>query len=391
MLDSCVCTGLGVQLCHSTCAIGYRRPVVVFEGIVDFLNKNPNEIVILELQIGIDSFEGLYDKMLEAGNFTSYMYNHPDRTAPWPIVNDLIANNTVCTDPVLLFGHCFGQYMSNHPSHAHLCFTQRLIIFQHDGPDCNAGMCPPGFHNTFEFVMETAWNATELEGLMKFNETCVRTRGRKRSAFMLSNHFATNSLGLPEQEIAEEVNMAVHIRNRTDACTEMLGRMTNLLAVDYWSIGDTLQVVEEYNMALPAITESPSMSPMPSTGPSAAPTLSPRPSAQPTNTETTAPTEAPVLDTVAPVLPVFEPMDESFAPSGGADVDTSMPTGTSAPVSAASVSPAPVLDLAPVTETQGTFSPALTPALIQEDALAPTVSEDTAFPTWSTFTRNGDY
>lgn len=110
LMDSCECTGLGTQMCHSTCAIGYRRPVPVFEGIRDFLQENENEIVILELQIGTDTFDDLYDKMLQVENLTSLMYNHPYRTAPWPIINDLIANNTVrylhvgglvCVMPVL--------------------------------------------------------------------------------------------------------------------------------------------------------------------------------------------------------------------------------------------------------------------------------------------------
>lgn len=96
MLDSCQCTGIGTQLCHSTCAIGFRSPVTVFENIVEFLNENENEIIFLEFQVGQGTFEDLYDKMLEAENFTDYMYNHPERTAPWPIINDLIANNTVC-------------------------------------------------------------------------------------------------------------------------------------------------------------------------------------------------------------------------------------------------------------------------------------------------------
>ena len=210
-------------------------------------------------------------------------------------------------------------------------------------------MCPPGFHNTFEFVFETQWNATGLEGLMDFNATCVRTRGRKNSAFMLSNHFATNSLGLPEQDIAEEVNLAVNIKNRTDACTEMLERQTNLLVVDYWSIGDTLQVVQEYNEALPDITESPSMSPIPSASPSVMPTVSASPTTAPTMKPTTAqPVEEPTvadagdLSTMVPTT-FLEGLagstaDESLAPSSA--VDTSVPTGTELPLSTAS--PAPI-------------------------------------------------
>jgi len=242
-------------------------------------------------------------------------------------------------------------------------------VFQHDGPDCNAGLCPPGFHNTYEFIFETAWNATGLEGLMKFNETCVRTRGRKRSAFVLSNHFATNSLGLPEKAIAEEVNMAVNIRNRADACMEMLDRQINLLAVDFWSVGDTLQVVHEYNEALPAITEAPSMSPIPSASPTTAPvppTLPPStapPVQEPTLAATTPPSPAPSLapsDGVVPTPDVLETMDESLAPSSEF-VDTFLPTGTIAPV------PVSTPVASPIAQDSETFTPVPSPMQVLED------------------------
>ena len=348
LMDTCVCTGLGAQFCHASCAIGYRRPVPVFTDIVDFLNRNGNEIIILELQVGEDSFDPFYDKMLEVENLTSMMYHHPDRTAPWPIINDLIANNTVrCNARESLISACSLPLTSCDllPS------IQRLIIFQHDGPDCNAGLCPPGFHNTYEFIFETTWNATGVEGLMNFTETCVRTRGRKFSAFVLSNHFATNSLGLPQQDIAEQVNLAANIRNRTDACTEMLERQTNLLAVDFWSVGDTVAVVQEYNEALPDITESPSMSPIPSASPSSLPTRSPSPSAQPSaQPSTAAPTGEPTIvdggiePSPAPsslssgLEPSPEPVvpgEAISAPSGQVVDSPSAPTGTgtSQPVS----------------------------------------------------------
>lgn len=205
--------------------------------------------------------------------------------------------------------------------------------------------------------METTFNATGLEGLMLFNETCVRTRGRKNSAFMLSNHFATNSLGLPEQDIAEEVNLAVNIRNRTDACTEMLERQTNLLVVDFWSIGDTLEVVQEYNMALPDITEAPSASPVPSESPTDMPTLSPIPSAQPSSTPTVAETQTtvePPSTTVGipPSPQAADSLTESLAPTpSGGGVETFMPTYAVAPV------PISVPVASPVSQASETFAP----------------------------------
>ena len=211
---------------------------------------------------------------------------------------------------------------------------------------------------------------------MNFNETCVRTRGRKGSAFVLSNHFATNSLGLPEQEIAEEANLAENIRNRTDTCTEMLGRQTNLLAVDFWSIGDTFQVVQEYNMALPDITEAPSMSPVPSASPTDKPSLSPSPSAQPSSTPPVAATETtvePPPPTVgaAPSSQASDPQFESLAPSGGV-VETFMPTTASAQ--------APVG--APVGQASETFAPVLDGPFTQAPISTPAF-DVTPFPTFS--------
>lgn len=234
---------------------------------------------------------------------------------------------------------------------------------------------------------------------MDFNETCVRTRGRKNSAFVLSNHFATNSLGLPEEDIAEEVNMAVNIRNRTDVCTEMLERQTNLLSVDYWSVGDTLQVVQEYNEALPDITQSPSMSPIPSASPTGMPTLSASPTVAPIVQPTTAPpveepTVVDVVDEVTPVPTTFlegltgptpqvaDPFGESLSPSSEV-MDTSVPTGTQTewPVAfATTASPAPIL-AAPVAQggdTSTTGEPSVAPVVV-----------DTPIPTFAPSSFSG--
>lgn len=140
---------------------------------------------------------------------------------------------------------------------------------------------------------------------------------------MLSNHFAHNAYALPEQAIAEEVNLAENIRYRSDACTELLGRSTTLLAVDFWSIGDTLAVVQEYNENLPAITQSPTSSPVPSANPSQAPNsqyAGPAPTAS-----TSPPSPAPSVETSSPTI------EASLAPSGQVNATFSPTTTTSAP------------------------------------------------------------
>lgn len=95
MLDTCLCTGVGAALCHSTCGIGYRRIVETFEAIRDFMNNNTNEVVIIELQVGAESFGPFYDELLEVEGLFELMYQHPDRSTPWPLISELIENNTV--------------------------------------------------------------------------------------------------------------------------------------------------------------------------------------------------------------------------------------------------------------------------------------------------------
>lgn len=87
---------------------------------------------------------------------------------------------------------------------------------------------------------------------MAFELSCPIKTGKasRPNTFMLNNHFTNNRIGLPSRSIAEEVNTAEALQLRLDACTGIVGRRTNLLAVDFWSIGDTIQIVNENNANL---------------------------------------------------------------------------------------------------------------------------------------------
>lgn len=158
---------------------------------------------------------------------------------------------------------------------------------------------------------------------MDFNDTCRRTRGNylRGASFVISNHFAnTPPLGLPDIAIAEQANLAENIRNRTDACTAMLNRTTNLLAVDFWSVGDTLAVVQEYNSLLPDITQAPSMSPSPSASPtSGTSNIESSATQQPVTLLTKQPTALPTA------LPSSQPSAETAMPS---DADSTFAPGS---------------------------------------------------------------
>jgi hypothetical protein len=59
------------------------------------------------------------------------------------------------------------------------------------------------------------------------------------------NHWQNNDLDLPSVTNAEEFNSYESIDTRFSKCDEQL---PNMLAVDFWSVGDVLKFVEDQNI-----------------------------------------------------------------------------------------------------------------------------------------------
>ena len=267
-IDSCDCGRVGIQLCHGLCLAGFRRPVPTLEGIVAFLNDHPHEVILVEIQVGGESLGPLFAELEEVVGLSDLVYQHPsnrknnnnnnksakeeeeEEYIPWPKLSELIEMN------------------------------QRLIIFAHDDITCEEGSCPAGVHNTYDFSFETPFEQKGLEELMRVDLTCSVSRGWSNSDFIVSNHFATDARGLPDVDIAAEVNSAANLQERLDYCQEKFSTIykndvINLLVVDFWNVGDTLSVVDAYNRQLPPKTQAPTEMP------SVAPTPTPKPSAGP--------------------------------------------------------------------------------------------------------------
>jgi len=295
-IDSCDCGRVGIQLCHSLCVAGFRRPNAVFENIVTFLRENPYEIIIIEIQVNGDSLWPLFEMLKEVEGLSSLIYEHPSVEQPWPKLMDMIE------------------------------MDQRLIILAHDDIACEEGSCPAGVHSTYEFAFETPFEQKGLEDLMRVELSCSVSRGWSNSEFIISNHFATDERGLPSIDVAMDVNKKENLQARLEYCQEKFStkyknEVINLLVVDFWNIGDTLVVVDDYNRQLEPKTEAPT------DVPSASPT-EPRPSAAPsinndldvanfllTTVPSFAPTLEPSLATVAPTQTATEEDLSSFSPT----------------------------------------------------------------------------
>ena len=101
-LDVCLCNGVSYKLCHGQCGIGEADPTTEFSKIVSFLNQNPNEVIILTIEVnnGVN-LNDFYDQVLsQVDGFQDLLYVHNNATDPWPTMGTLIDNNTVRTSVI---------------------------------------------------------------------------------------------------------------------------------------------------------------------------------------------------------------------------------------------------------------------------------------------------
>ena len=217
--------------------------------------------------------------------------------------------------------------------------SQRLIVLAHDDLACEEGLCPAGVHYTYDFSFETPFAQKGLDELMRVDLTCSVSRGWSNSDFIFSNHFAADERGLPDVDIAAQVNTAENLQTRLDYCQEKFttkykNDVINLLVVDFWNVGDTLAVVDKYNRQLPPKTEAPSEVP------TSVPTASPKPSAAPSANANTnvniadillsvAPSLAPILTTAAPTEEPTQIISTLTPTTGATAGATSNPTFSS--------------------------------------------------------------
>ena len=222
-LDSCDCGSTGLQMCHGECyyfgfiKLGHRDPLALFSNIKAFLDDNPREVIVIDLQVNHGTLDALYYNILDTiPGFTEMLYFHPRPQDPWPTLGTLIGAN------------------------------QRILFFQHNGNNCDIeGACPPGIMGTFQHMFDTPWDLDE-DGLLDFDRSCTTNRGMADAQLMLSNHFADEGL-FPSPEISRNVNQLAVLRNRHEFCREKLEKEANVILVDFWSLGGVIEYAKEEN------------------------------------------------------------------------------------------------------------------------------------------------
>ncbi|MCH2126549.1 MAG: hypothetical protein MK165_17290 [Pirellulaceae bacterium] len=116
--------------------------------------------------------------------------------------------------------------------------NRRLVVFT----DREGGSWP-GYHDVWRFCWETPFSVKAVE---KFN--FVVNRGRLSNSLIILNHFITRpTAGV---SLARKANARAVLQPRLTACLRETGRHPHFITVDFYDVGDTLQVVREFHDTL---------------------------------------------------------------------------------------------------------------------------------------------
>jgi hypothetical protein len=189
-----------VYLCHGFCELGAVELVAVFRSMRDFLDRNPNEVLIIVIQ-DEDVLPEDIARAAEQSGLSERLYLGPV-SGPWSTLGSMI-----------------GQKQ------------QVLIVAE------NQAGGVPWYHPAFEVFQETPFDVRTATGF-----SCAPWRGGTRGTLFQFNHWITR-VPAPLPSDAELVNSYDFLMRRVRKCMRERDRVPNLLAVDHYRTGDLFRVV----------------------------------------------------------------------------------------------------------------------------------------------------
>jgi hypothetical protein len=195
----------GLFFCHGFCELGAYEIVPTLREIRDFLVARPGEVllIVVEDYVSPQDLAGAF----EESGLAQRVYRGASGP-PWPRLAELVAAG------------------------------ENAIVFLESG---KPGV--PWLRPAFELMQDTPYTFHAPEEF-----SCRLHRGPADAALFLVNHWIeTTPTPLPSN--AALVNAHGVLLPRARACQRERGRLSNILAVDFYGVGDLLRVVDELNGA----------------------------------------------------------------------------------------------------------------------------------------------
>jgi hypothetical protein len=192
---------------HSLAFLGTTTLESNLTEINDFLDTNPNEIVTIIFECYAD-FELIETAFINTETLDYTL--EQDLESEWPTLQEMISSN------------------------------KRLVVLS-DRNDAAPG--EDWYHYVWNYAVETPFSNNSNSDF-----TCEFNRGDENNDLFILNHFATDpNLGVGRTDLSELANEFDFFYNRARDCEATLGKFPNFPTVDFYELGDALEVVDSLN------------------------------------------------------------------------------------------------------------------------------------------------
>ena len=192
-----------LYFCHGFCELGAYPVVPALQGIRDWMLVNPGEVVLIVVEDYVTP-QDLAVAFQDAG-LLNLIYTGPV-TKPFPTLRQLID------------------------------WDQRLVLFIESG---KPGV--PWLRPAFESMQETPYTFHKPSDF-----SCKPNRGPRTAPFFQINNWI-ESTPAPRPSNAQIVNSYDALLARARECRQERGQLPNILAVDFYDVGDLFRVVQTLN------------------------------------------------------------------------------------------------------------------------------------------------
>ena len=196
-----------VFLCHTLCEVGATQTLVALRQVHRFLVRHPEEVLVLSIQDDTSAADTA--RMIRASGLVDEVYR--GRAArPWPTLREMIDRD------------------------------ERVLVLAE-----NRAGGAPWIHHQPAVMQETPFHfgtAAELEAAA----SCEPNRGGTAGSLLLVNHWV-DTTPAPRATIARAVNAREFLGRRIERCRTVRRMLPNVVAVDFYRLGDAAQVVDELN------------------------------------------------------------------------------------------------------------------------------------------------
>jgi hypothetical protein len=197
----------GVWLCHAFCEIGAVSAVQALGQMRTFLVEHPDQVLILSIEDDVSPQDT--ERVFRDSGLLDLVYQGPSGP-PWPTLRQLIERD------------------------------RRVIVFAEND---TGGI--RWYRPQFKLMEETPYRFTRAAQLAK-SSSCRPNRGGTGKALFLLNNWV-DTTPTPRPSNAAIVNAYPALLKRARECEAMRGTLPNLLAVDFYRVGDVFKVSATIN------------------------------------------------------------------------------------------------------------------------------------------------